>query len=89
MSLVTCKDCGKEISTEARACVHCGCPSEIYVAKIKKKRKQSLIIKLSVWGVLLVALIIFIVSGGLMWLLDHFVNWYTSSGLNDYNLNSP
>ena len=26
MSLIPCADCGREISSFATACVHCGCP---------------------------------------------------------------
>ena len=26
MALTSCKECGKQISTDARACPHCGCP---------------------------------------------------------------
>ena len=26
MSLIKCKECGKEISSLAKACPHCGCP---------------------------------------------------------------
>ena len=26
MTLVKCRDCGKEVSDNAKACIHCGCP---------------------------------------------------------------
>lgn len=26
MALILCEDCGKEISSKAPACIHCGCP---------------------------------------------------------------
>lgn len=29
MSLIICKECGKEISDKAKQCIHCGCPVEI------------------------------------------------------------
>ena len=29
MALIRCKECGKEISSNARACPHCGCPMEL------------------------------------------------------------
>lgn len=28
MALITCPDCGKEISDKAKACIFCGCPLE-------------------------------------------------------------
>lgn len=28
MSLITCSECGKEISDKASVCIHCGCPIE-------------------------------------------------------------
>ena len=28
MALITCSECGKEISDQAASCVHCGCPVE-------------------------------------------------------------
>ena len=35
MALIKCPECGKEISSEADACIHCGFP-------IKKKQKRRL-----------------------------------------------
>ena len=26
MALIACPECGKEISNQAPACIHCGCP---------------------------------------------------------------
>ena len=34
MSLISCSECGKEISDKATVCIHCGCP-------IKKKLNTS------------------------------------------------
>jgi predicted amidophosphoribosyltransferase len=31
MSLMTCPDCTKEISTDARACPHCGRPKDLTI----------------------------------------------------------
>ncbi len=28
MALLKCNDCGKDVSTEAEACPHCGCPQK-------------------------------------------------------------
>jgi len=30
MALIKCKECGREISDKATACIHCGCPVEVY-----------------------------------------------------------
>lgn len=35
MALVKCKECGKEISEDARKCLHCGCPK--HTVKMSKK----------------------------------------------------
>jgi hypothetical protein len=35
MSLIQCAECGKEISTEAKECPHCGAPNT-YVSKEKQ-----------------------------------------------------
>jgi len=29
MPLIKCEDCGKEISSNAKACIHCGCPVDV------------------------------------------------------------
>lgn len=34
MSLIKCKECGKEISDKAESCVNCGCP-------ISKKKSDN------------------------------------------------
>ena len=36
MALIKCSECGKEISDQATACVHCGCP----VSKSNSEQKQ-------------------------------------------------
>lgn len=28
MAIIKCKECGADISSEARTCPHCGCPSK-------------------------------------------------------------
>ena len=35
MALIKCKECGKEISEDARKCPYCGCPK--YTVKMSKK----------------------------------------------------
>lgn len=37
MALIKCSECGKEISDQAPACIHCGCPA----SKMKKEPAQS------------------------------------------------
>lgn len=32
MALVKCPDCGKEISSWSKTCIHCGCPTPSYAA---------------------------------------------------------
>lgn len=59
MSLIECKACGKEISTEARACPHCGHPSDeqLRVQKMEDKNTQS-----NQVGCMLVGIVIVIVG---------------------------
>ena len=36
MALISCPECGKEISSKAKACIHCGCPiEEVEAEKIR------------------------------------------------------
>lgn len=37
MALIKCKECGKEISNQAKACPHCGCPIEASVHSTQSK----------------------------------------------------
>ncbi len=30
MTLIVCTECGKEYSSKAQTCPHCGCPSDLY-----------------------------------------------------------
>ncbi len=43
MALTKCRECRKEISSDARTCPHCGCPSdkEKRVAEIKEQDKKG------------------------------------------------
>lgn len=36
MALITCPECGKQISDKAPACIHCGCPVEVSQSKIEE-----------------------------------------------------
>lgn len=40
MALITCPDCGKDISDKATACIHCGCPIETIPAKTTMPSEQ-------------------------------------------------
>ncbi|WP_454844939.1 zinc ribbon domain-containing protein [Ralstonia thomasii] len=54
MALIKCRECGKDVSTEAAACPNCGAPplrSSATVAGGKPKKKQSLV------GVLFLAIV--------------------------------
>lgn len=68
MALVTCKDCGREVSSRAEACPQCGAPiagnRETAAAGTSIKTIQGTSKKFKLQSVLSVALIIF---GG-MWL---------------------
>lgn len=43
MALVKCKECGKEISSQARKCPHCGKSDRVDKVKIKSKKIFKLI----------------------------------------------
>ena len=59
MSLVKCKACGKEISTEARICPHCGQPSE---QQQKIQRAQDANVQSNRVGCKVVGVIIMIIG---------------------------
>ena len=40
MALITCPDCGKDISDKITACIHCGCPIETNLAKTKMPSEE-------------------------------------------------
>lgn len=54
MSMIICKECGKEISDKANACPHCGCPVQTISTtqnnKNNSKKKNS---ALSIWAAVL------------------------------------
>ena len=37
MALVSCPDCGKEVSTHAEACPYCGCPKDVILESMKEE----------------------------------------------------
>lgn len=53
MALSTCKECGGQVSTEAKACPHCGAGSPALVsassAKVKEKKGMSKTLKIILW----------------------------------------
>lgn len=59
MSLVKCKACGKEISTEARFCPYCGQPSE---QQQKIQQAQDANVQSNRVGCMVVGVIIMIIG---------------------------
>lgn len=41
MALVSCPECGKEVSTHAEACPNCGCPKDVILKSIKKRTETK------------------------------------------------
>lgn len=39
MSLILCKECGKQYSDQAPACPHCGCPTNVHTDNSVSCRK--------------------------------------------------
>ncbi len=44
MAIIKCKECGKELSSYAKACPHCGCPQGKQLEKILNQQN-----KVSIW----------------------------------------
>ncbi|MDD6906031.1 MAG: hypothetical protein PUJ69_02920 [Porphyromonas somerae] len=40
MALVSCPECGKEVSAHAEACPNCGCPKDVILESIKKRTEK-------------------------------------------------
>lgn len=65
MAMIKCKECGKEISDQARACPYCGCPSE----EAKKsqdtqdKNASSSRVLFVILGIILIVIAFWLVSG--------------------------
>ena len=59
MALIKCKECGNEISENATACPHCGCPVNIPTKSKNILKKRAMIaIPLVVIGGLIAYLIV-------------------------------
>ena len=56
MALINCKECGKEISDQARACPNCGNPSEeqLKVQEVQDKNDGSARIGYAIVGIIVV-----------------------------------
>ena len=78
MALIKCSDCGKEISTDANTCIHCGKPIKEYVQTIQQTSKRWKIVKLIAGIGIIIGFIIFMANvpnGGLQ-------NTYADLGAN-------
>ena len=42
MSLINCRNCGKQISDKAQRCIHCGCPIEKMILVVKKEHNLNI-----------------------------------------------
>ena len=71
MALITCRNCGKQVSDTTERCIHCNCPTEEILEKTTNKRKG----KLDILGLVLIC-----VTG--LGLLYHF--WDTLKYFIDY-----
>ena len=40
MALITCPDCGSQVSDKAKACIHCGCPLTVEQGKLIIRGKR-------------------------------------------------
>lgn len=60
MALIKCKECGKEFSDKANACIHCGCPiDDKKERQTTTKNKKTLLV---VGGAIILTLIILTTS---------------------------
>lgn len=56
MAIIKCQDCGKEISSSAEKCIHCGCPIvKVDMKDVNTTKKRSPLVKILIIG--LVALV--------------------------------
>jgi hypothetical protein len=83
MALIACRECNREISSEAKTCPHCG----IKIKKVVEPKKNTFLNKkiVMVFGVILILAVIVIVS------MVHFQNRWKSAieykyiGIENYN----
>ena len=61
MSLIKCKECGKEISDQAAACPNCGAPVQVAAAAETAKPKGSNPVAVGIVGAIIVVLGLFYV----------------------------
>lgn len=93
MALIQCKECGKEISSQAISCPFCGNPLNRKIVTVQQTNKVWKLIKLISWIVFLIALsnalagqtdsakslgLAFSVFGFLGILVAKFGSWWTN-----------
>ena len=71
MALIKCKECGKQISSSAEKCVHCGCPIK---SKSKKKTTKKNLIPIIVGGIIIIVVLLIILLTGGDKLVCHYKN---------------
>lgn len=82
MALINCKECGKEISTMAEVCPHCGSRTQHGKSIAEKK---SLLTKYAIWGIFIVFGVVLLFGSFKPFaeLLDEWENvkwWYDHCG---------
>lgn len=72
MSLIKCKECGKDVSNTALSCPHCGCliKEEKKLKKEKKNHKKIIIFSI------IIAVIVLLSAGGLFFFHKHKLDKY-------------
>lgn len=78
MAMISCRECGAQISNEATCCPQCGCP----VVKEKKKRKRPVIIAIAVVLLIVVIFLKYAVDDHLIFLsADSRMEYYFMTDL--------
>lgn len=72
MALITCKECGKEISSTAESCPHCGHKTDI-AAVNAQKRDRGIAFYI---GVAAICIGLFILIPALSTLMENYNDWY-------------
>jgi len=78
MALMTCTECGKEISEKCKACLNCGEPNEVYRKNENKRQTKLLFIRLLLLAVTFIGIMFFINSGGFEWVGNALGNLMTN-----------